>query len=277
MNAPAWSEDFQLQAAVEQFYADGADEALPLADDLDTIIIPLGAVNLSAFPGTGVTELVTGSMLFVPVQTCRAVEFIGKYSVIVIKVSPAVRLEQSASSGMAPCPVPHVQVVESPQQINAIVQLVKRMTAAGDACTFTCKLSIARLLLWELGLGMQHARVRVGARKRILDRRKIRAIDRFVEDNLEEPLSLEQLAAHAGMSRYYFLRSFKEATGQSPLQYVIAKRVERARTMLSSGPESIAEIAYATGFSSQSHLNWAFKRHFGVTPGAFKRQHRMVA
>lgn len=103
------------------------------------------------------------------------------------------------------------------------------------------------------------------------------AIDSFIDRNIECVLRIDDLASLVGLSRYHFLRCFKRATGSSPLQYVLARRVEHARRLLAHGDESIAAIAYAAGFSSQSHLNAMFKRHLGVTPGAFLRVHRNPA
>jgi len=103
------------------------------------------------------------------------------------------------------------------------------------------------------------------------------AIDSYIARHIESVLRIDDLAAQVGLSRYHFLRCFKRATGSSPLQYVLARRVEHARRLLSQSEESIAAVAYAAGFSSQSHLNAMFKRHFGVTPGAFVRVHRRLA
>jgi len=103
------------------------------------------------------------------------------------------------------------------------------------------------------------------------------AIDHHIERNIEAVIRIDDLAAHVGLSRFHFLRCFKRATGSSPLQYVLARRVEHARQLLVRSEQSIAAVAYAAGFSSQSHLNAMFKRHFGVTPGAFVRIHRQPA
>lgn len=100
------------------------------------------------------------------------------------------------------------------------------------------------------------------------------AIDHFIDCNIERVLRIDDLAALVGLSRFHFLRCFKRATGSSPLQYVLARRVAHARQLLAQSDESIAAVAYAAGFSSQSHLNAMFKRHLGVTPGVFKRVHR---
>ena len=116
-----------------------------------------------------------------------------------------------------------------------------------------------------------------GPRGHRLQPHHLAAIDRYIESNIENVLRIDDLAAQVGLSRYHFLRCFKRATGSSPLQYVLARRVEHARQLLSRSEESIAAVAYAAGFSSQSHLNAMFKRHFGVTPGAFVRVHRRPA
>lgn len=104
-----------------------------------------------------------------------------------------------------------------------------------------------------------------------LQPRHLAAIDRFIDAHLEDTLRIDDLASLAGLSRFHFLRCFKRATGSSPLQYILARRVARAQVLLGSDGASIAAVAYATGFSSQSHLNAMFKRHVGLTPGAYRR------
>lgn len=126
---------------------------------------------------------------------------------------------------------------------------------------------------------MQHAPIppppfrAASAQRQRLQPHHLAAIDRFIDRNIERVLRIEDLAALVGLSRFHFLRCFKRATGLSPLQYVLARRVAHARALLAEGDESIAAVAYAAGFSSQSHLNAMFKRHLGVTPGVFKRVH----
>ncbi len=88
----------------------------------------------------------------------------------------------------------------------------------------------------------------------------------YINDRLDQELSLEELAAIAQLSAYHFCRSFKRSTGFTPHQYVIRQRVERAKQLLKDGKLSIAEVAVACGFTHQSHLNRHFKRLTGVTP-----------
>ncbi len=96
-----------------------------------------------------------------------------------------------------------------------------------------------------------------------------RAID-YIGDNLEKDLTLAELAGTAHMSPYHFSRLFKGSTGLTPHRYVIERRVQRAKELLSSTALPIAEIAFLCGFAHQSHLNRHFKRLLGVNPKALR-------
>ena len=87
---------------------------------------------------------------------------------------------------------------------------------------------------------------------------------------------MKQLAAVARLSPYHFARQFKAATGLPPHQYVIARRVERARHLLQAGTDlSLAEVALHAGFSDQSQFSHHFKRIVGVTPWKFRMPARI--
>ena len=97
----------------------------------------------------------------------------------------------------------------------------------------------------------------------------------YVEEHLAGP-TLEHLAAVARLSVYHFARQFKAATGLPPHQYVIARRVERAKLLLQGGSDlSLAEVAARAGFSDQSQFCQHFKRQVGVTPGQFRTPARI--
>ncbi|HKO90297.1 MAG TPA: AraC family transcriptional regulator [Polyangiaceae bacterium] len=93
----------------------------------------------------------------------------------------------------------------------------------------------------------------------------------FVEDHLEQELTLQDLASLVGYSPDHFARLFKLAFEITPYQYVLERRVARAKLLLRARAHSIAEIAVACGFSSQAHLCVTFKTRVGVTPGAYRR------
>jgi AraC family transcriptional regulator len=88
---------------------------------------------------------------------------------------------------------------------------------------------------------------------------------------------LEQMAAAACLSAYYFARQFKRATGLPPNQYVLARRFERAQQLLQRNRDRfLAELAARAGFSDQSQLTCHFKRLVGVTPGQFRTPARIA-
>lgn len=101
---------------------------------------------------------------------------------------------------------------------------------------------------------------------------KIRRLVDYIEENLDRDLSLEAMAAEVAVSPLYLPRSFKTAVGQSPHQYVIRRRIERAKELLSGGDTPIVDIALSVGFSSQSHLSSWFLRLVGVSPAEYRRQ-----
>jgi AraC family transcriptional regulator len=104
-----------------------------------------------------------------------------------------------------------------------------------------------------------------------LPRRRLRAVVEYVEEHLDASPTLEQIAAVARLSPYHFARQFKAAVGLPPHQYVILRRVERAKRLLQAGTDlSLAEVAAHAGFSDQSQFSRHFKRIVGVTPGRFR-------
>jgi AraC family transcriptional regulator len=85
------------------------------------------------------------------------------------------------------------------------------------------------------------------------------------------------MPAAAHLSVYHFARQFKAATGLPPHQYVILRRVERAKELLQAGTDlSLAEVAARAGFSDQSRFSHHFKRLVGVTPGQFRMSARIT-
>jgi AraC family transcriptional regulator len=96
----------------------------------------------------------------------------------------------------------------------------------------------------------------------------------YLEEHLDAGPSREQTAAVARVSTYHFARQFKAATGLPPHQYVIARRVERAKLLLQGGGFSLAEVAAHAGFTNQSQFSQHFKRLVGVTPGQFRMSAR---
>lgn len=109
---------------------------------------------------------------------------------------------------------------------------------------------------------------------RTLDDASLDRVMDYMRGHLEEDISLEDLASHTTLSLFSFARAFKAATGTSPHQMLLAERIARTAELLRNTETPLAEIAYAVGFSSQSHMTTTFARHMGVTPGRYRKDLR---
>ncbi|WP_234831315.1 AraC family transcriptional regulator [Rhodopseudomonas palustris] len=109
---------------------------------------------------------------------------------------------------------------------------------------------------------------------RPLDARRLARVTDFISTSAERDFSVNDLASIACMSPAHFSRSFKAATGCAPHEYVSRQRLDLAKRMLATDRQSLAEIAYATGFSSQANFNRAFRKAVGTTPRLYRAQHR---
>jgi AraC-like DNA-binding protein len=101
------------------------------------------------------------------------------------------------------------------------------------------------------------------------ERDAVRRVREYLETYYEANTALDELADIAGLSPFHLVRVFKNQTGLPPHNYLTHVRILRAREMLQNNPLSIADVAYATGFTDQSHLTRWFKRIVGVTPGKY--------
>jgi len=95
----------------------------------------------------------------------------------------------------------------------------------------------------------------------------------YIEQHLDHPLTLQELAAFAQLSEYHFARMFKVSFGQAPHQYVTERRLNRAADLIRDKGLSLAEIALRCGFSSQSHFSQRFKQFYHVTPAQYRKGH----
>lgn len=93
----------------------------------------------------------------------------------------------------------------------------------------------------------------------------------FIDQNLDEGLTLPRIAQALTLSPHHFAHLFKRATGVAPHRYVMQRRIEKAKELLAATHLPIATIAYEVGCASQSHFCALFRRAAGVTPQAYRK------
>lgn len=119
--------------------------------------------------------------------------------------------------------------------------------------------SLCRLQLSRSGLpatGVEHGGVAV-------------AMD-YIQTHYNEALTVERLAASVHMSKYYFIRLFKQQIGCTPYQFVIQKRLEEAKRLLKNSACSVEEIAFRVGYQNAGTLIRDFRKNTGLTPGNYR-------
>ena len=104
----------------------------------------------------------------------------------------------------------------------------------------------------------------------LLSRPGLRRTLDYIDASLAKSLGIEELAKIAGLNPVYFARSFRHGMGVSPHQYVLERRIEKAKTLLATSDVPLVDVALQTGFSSQSHFSTTFMRVVGVTPKSFR-------
>jgi AraC family transcriptional regulator len=166
--------------------------------------------------------------------------------------------------------VPTLDCLDLPHIRAAMGTVAAELNRGGPGGRLAAE-SLANLLAVQLIRHVLAPRRLARRRDGVLPLGRLRAVVAYIEEHLHAGPSLEQMAAVARLSPYHFARQFKAATGLPPHQYVIMRRVERARQLLQAGTDlSLAEGAACAGFSDQSQLSHHFKVLVGVTPGQFR-------
>lgn len=110
------------------------------------------------------------------------------------------------------------------------------------------------------------------ARASRLSRRQETLVEAYIAEHLAQPLTLAELAELVDLSRFHFSRLFAASFGATPLAFVRARRIERAKALLAAPGQSLGEIAEASGFSSAGSLSNAFRKTVGMGPREFRKR-----
>jgi len=152
-------------------------------------------------------------------------------------------------------------------------QIAVSMRGALNDNSLASKLYVEQLS-WTLAAHLVHSssrRVPASYTYGGLSKQQLKRVIDFIEVNMEKPLDLNDLSRAACLNPVYFGRQFKRTTNMSPHQFVIQRRIERAKSLLATTSQPIAEVAAACGFCHQEHLTRVFRIRCGTTPSAYRR------
>jgi transcriptional regulator GlxA family with amidase domain len=113
--------------------------------------------------------------------------------------------------------------------------------------------------------------------KRPLEPAFLKRFDRHVGEHIAEPLSIEDLARHCGVSWKTLERAFGEFRGMTPVAHLRNMRLDAARRALDAGDGGVAEVASRFGFGSSTTFSLEYRKRFGVPPSRTKRRAALAA
>ncbi|MFT4067332.1 helix-turn-helix transcriptional regulator [Paraburkholderia sp.] len=109
--------------------------------------------------------------------------------------------------------------------------------------------------IFALQLALRHMSEAAEGQSPSIGSTTLKRVNAFIAESLDRPITLDDLAMAAGLSKFHFLRAFTRTVGMTPAVYLMHRRVQVAIAMAKHGKEPFAEIAYATGFADHSHLS----------------------
>jgi AraC family transcriptional regulator len=220
-----------------------------------------------------------GAIILVPAGSPTLWRWSGSFDSLHIFLEPGLVTRVAAEAfGLDPArlTVAPLDGLDLPQLQTAMRAVDAELTPGGAGGRLAAE-SLANVLAVHLIRHVSAPRQPAHRRNGTLPRAKLRAVVEYIEEHLDSGPTLEQMAAIARLSPNYFAWQFKRATGRPPHQYVVDRRIERAKQFLQTGSDiALAKVAAEAGFSDQSQFSHHFKRLIGVTPGQFRKRVRIA-
>ena len=103
---------------------------------------------------------------------------------------------------------------------------------------------------------------------------RLRRLKELVEAKIEDDLGLDEMAQSVGLSTAHFARMFRKSTGETPHQFVLRRRIERAKAMLRDHTSRVLDVAVGCGFKTQQHFAQVFRDVCGISPTEYRQVFR---
>ena len=151
------------------------------------------------------------------------------------------------------------------EQMEILDGIFRELMLAGKTGGAFQKGRMTALLLMLIGQTVQQAELKPSGG----ETRLTRVVD-YINDNLQEPIAMEDICRAAGVSRYYLCRLFKKTLGMTVSQYIMQRRLSLAREMLVTTDKQVSEVAFDCGFSSFAYFSRMFREAEGCSPRTYR-------
>ena len=170
------------------------------------------------------------------------------------------------------CTMVHLQGRHS--QLNACLQLMlQEAREQGEGWEQVCQ-NLLEITLWWLARRDDFSFNSTPLPRGSKANRECELVRRYIDNHFKENLRLDELAALAHLNKYYLSHAFQKEFGTSPISYLISRRIQESRYLLTDTDHSLSQIAHILGFSSLSYFSQSFRRLEGISPMEYRRQYR---
>lgn len=210
-----------------------------------------------------------GSLDIVPQGTPMGIYGYDETEFIMLALDPGFVHQIANESGMSGSELGRHLGIRDPQIEYIVFALKSELDAgcpSGRVYGDGLAVALAARLLWKYSA---HATTNHSCNA-VLSGYTLRRVTDYIEENLTEDLTLADIADVAHMSPHYFSRAFRNSTGIPPHRYVIDRRIEKAKTLLSDNHLPLVEVGLSVGFQNQSHFTTLFHKRTGVTPKVYR-------
>jgi AraC family transcriptional regulator len=128
--------------------------------------------------------------------------------------------------------------------------------------------ALAAMVVRYEGVARRHQFVHKGG----LTPYRMRRVTEFIQEHIEEDITLNELARNVGLSPSHFCNLFHKTSGKTPHQFILHCRIQHAKALLAKQSNSILDVALASGFRTHQHFSRIFRRHVGIPPSAYRGQ-----
>ncbi|WP_405111385.1 helix-turn-helix domain-containing protein [Paenibacillus sp. FSL K6-1217] len=163
----------------------------------------------------------------------------------------------------------HICIPENPAEVEAAF---KGITGSAQSDAVYAPLLARSKLLELMSYYLMNLKLDELSYKNLGAARKLTAVLDYIAENIEQTITIHDLAEIAYMHPNYFMRLFKQQIGVPPIQYITRQKIEKAKHLLTTTAGSVSGIADQLGFGDLFYFSKQFKKHAGLTPTEFRKQ-----